>query len=438
MRGRRFTLEGKIMMICFSGIVTTAGCSTLVFLGSDDILLSVLSGIFTGFIITLFFLHRVMGSVRHTIEALHFGVKSLQDADFSIQLVRKADDEIGDLLTLFNQFTETLLHERKDLFQRELLLDTILQQSPSAIILLNDENRIAFANRAARVQFWEGKKMEGYHLSDISKSLPEPIQQFFSSPGSSFISLKMGQHNETFQVYQKTFLLNMKTNTLIMFSRLTKEFAQQEVQIWKKAIRLMNHELNNSLAPISSLVHSAKLLTQKNEPNPNLIKIFASLEKNIENLTRFLAGYSKFARLPHPMKQEVQWSSFLARLNEIMPFNYPSTSLVSWFDPVQMQQVLVNLIKNAQESGSPAEAINLELHSSGPASLVITVTDQGRGMDADTMRQALLPFFSTKENGTGLGLPLCKEIIEMHGGSLTLKARENGGLRVQIVVPVSP
>ena len=431
------TLKGKVLLSLSLGITLACLTTAAVYYFFVDPILACLLGVITGLSISTLLVHLSLKSFSRILGALHLGILNLKDSDYNVQLPGESKDELGKLAKLFNELTDTMRVERKNLYQRELLLETILQQSPSAIILFDEKNQVVFSNKAARRQFWEGKKMEGFHLSEISKYLPEPFRNVWGSSECSLLNVNTEKGTETYQIFRKKFLINMKTNTLLMFHRLTRELSQKEAIIWKKAIRIMNHEINNSLAPISSLIHSAKLLSEKDNGNHKLDRIFQSLENNISNLTQFLESYGKFARLPQPRKEVQQWGPFLSQLHEIIPFQFEVTLGQGWFDPVQMQQVLVNLLKNAKEAGSPVQETRIQVQKLDDQNSLISILDRGKGMSQETMREALLPFFSTKEKGTGLGLPLCKEIIEMHGGSLYLKARNEGGLLVRIVIPNS-
>jgi len=107
----------------------------------------------------------------------------------------------------------------------------------------------------------------------------------------------------------------------------------------------------------------------------------------------------------------------------------------AWFDPAQIQQVLINLLKNASEAGGPEDSVALVVGGADAGGARLVVRDRGQGMSPEIMKNALLPFYSTKESGTGLGLPLCREIVEAHGGVLRLESREGGGLDVVVRLP---
>jgi nitrogen fixation/metabolism regulation signal transduction histidine kinase len=182
-------------------------------------------------------------------------------------------------------------------------------------------------------------------------------------------------------------------------------------------------------------VHAARHVAEHPEHAERLEEIYAMLDERVSYLREFLEGYAKFARLPHPQKREVPWEELLRGVRAVCEFrlegNVPSTP--GWFDPAQLQQVLINLIKNAHEAGS-AEVV-VVIQSSVLSGTVMRVCDRGSGMSEEEMRQALVPFYSSKRTGTGLGVPLCNEIIEAHGGRMRISAREGGGIEVTCWLP---
>jgi signal transduction histidine kinase len=201
----------------------------------------------------------------------------------------------------------------------------------------------------------------------------------------------------------------------------------------------VNHELNNSLAPIRSLAHTARTALDHPEHRHRLEEIFEAIEERVDHLAGFLDGYAAFARLPAPRKQPVVWGDLLDRVRPLCPFTVepPLPEAPALLDPSLMEQVLINLVKNARESGGPADEVTVSVGQAADGGSVLRVLDRGRGMGEDELRRALVPFYTSKPEGTGLGLPLSSEIVEAHGGRLQLENREGGGLVVTCRLPPS-
>ena len=209
------------------------------------------------------------------------------------------------------------------------------------------------------------------------------------------------------------------------------------MQTWKKVIRVISHELNNSLAPVASLAHSGAELTRRGQ-TARLESIFATIEERARHLEGFIHGYARFAKLPTPRLEALSWPLFVERLRSQVAFRVDGDlpDEPARLDRAQMEQALLNLLKNAHESGSPPGEVALRVRRL-PGTLRIEVLDRGSGMSEAVLANALVPFYSTKRSGTGLGLALAREIAEAHGGRIGLANREGGGLGVTMVLPVS-
>jgi len=197
---------------------------------------------------------------------------------------------------------------------------------------------------------------------------------------------------------------------------------------------VLSHELNNSLAPISSLAHSGAELARRGDVT-RLPEVFAIIGERASHLHGFLDGYARFAKLPTPRPEAVAWAPFLQGLAAQQPFKLLGAAPAEpgSFDAAQIEQALINLLKNAHEAGGPADAVTLAIVATRDE-LRFEVGDGGPGMSETVLSQALLPFYSTKRAGTGLGLALAREIAEAHGGRIALLNRAEGGLRVTLSV----
>lgn len=380
-------------------------------------------------VVVLFGSHLVVSRVNELHAVLGNALSAFRDGDFSLRLSVRGDRELAELKQLYNELADTVREDRQELNEKEILLDTILQRTPIAVVLLNSAGRIIYSNTAARELLTGGMRLNERLLSDLS--LADPLLEALASDSDSIFH----HQDETFHLSQRIFHLNTQRQRLILIERLTPELRRQEVAVWKKAIRVINHEMNNTIAPISSLFHSARQAQEKPEHRHKLVEIYGLIEERLAFLRIFLDAYANFARLPAPQKEKTSWAEVIEAVRALYEFRVEGSPEIECnIDRAQMQQVLINLVKNAQEAGSEAKDIVVSVERTGD-DCIVRVLDRGGGMSDEVMRQALLPFYSTKAGGSGLGLALCNEIVEAHGGRMRLQHREGGGTVVTIRIP---
>ncbi|WP_440225698.1 sensor histidine kinase [Dokdonella sp. MW10] len=432
---RLFSLEGKFAaaMLLAASVAALVGA----WVGSmhDSVLIGTVAALAAGLVPSLLLARAFVRPIVALIRTLSGSVVAFRDGDFSFSIRNVRHDELGDLVEAHNALGAVLREQRQGLFQRELLLDTVVQNTPNALVLVEPGGHVVVANLAARALLNGGTSMNGLSFDAVLAEAPGELARVLAGGEDALFGVSIDGEDETFHLSQRTFKLQGRPHRMVMLRRMTRELSRAEVATWKKVIRVISHELNNSLAPIRSLAHSGRELARLGDTR-RMGVVFDTIEDRASHLGGFIEGYAHFAKLPMPQPSDVEWGPFLQALGRHYTFTTVGEVPTDpgRFDRTQVEQLLINLVKNAHEASGDASTVELDVVARG-REWRIEVRDRGPGMSDTVLAQALLPFYSTKRSGTGLGLALAREIAEAHGGRVQLANREGGGLAVTVVLP---
>lgn len=318
-----------------------------------------------------------------------------------------------------------------------LLFELIAEHAPIALLLYADNGAIRFANQHAIQLLFGGQPLSNKNFLRLLYNAPDNVREALLSNDDALFTLEQDGEQQTFQLLRRRVTYQLKPHTLLLVNPLTREVSRREIEVLKKVIRVISHELNNSLGSVSSLISSGRYIVKHPEMVEQLDRVFGGVEERTQHLKRFLDDYAAMARLPKARPRYVTWEPLLDRLRDMFPevgIGQPPTE-PGWFDEGQVEQALINLLKNAIEAGGKASDVELRIVTTD-STLEFCVLDRGKGFSEEALQQGLLPFYTTKKGGSGVGLALCRDVVQEHGGSLRIKSRSRGGSAVYCQLPL--
>jgi two-component system, NtrC family, nitrogen regulation sensor histidine kinase NtrY len=333
------------------------------------------------------------------------------------------------------QLEDQLAAERAAAREREEFLSSVMDAAPVAMVLLGEDGNIVLTNAGARELFFDGSNPRGKNFLAMLSEVPEPLRKALLSETDHLFTFESAGESEVYHLAKRRLSLRQQPHSLLIVRHMTQELSRQENAVLRKAIRVIHHEFANSLTPVVSLLHSARRRVAEANLDPALGQILTVIQEGVSHLNAFLSGFSALGRLPRPRRQVVSWPEFIDGLRPLLAgvTVAPPPAAPGWFDPAQIQQVIINLVKNAREAGSPEVALEVSPVPEGGTRT--SVLDRGSGMTDEVLENAMVPSFTTKPSGSGMGLALCREIIDAHQGHLRIARREGGGTAVSFWLP---
>ncbi|RJE77014.1 hypothetical protein BGP78_01840 [Pseudoalteromonas sp. MSK9-3] len=350
-------------------------------------------------------------------------LEALICGDYSLRARRFPNDHgVSPLTNTINQLAERLSKQRWQSVESQLLVQTILEHIDIAILALDKHHCITLYNPAAEHLF-------GQSISHAQASLPKSlhIAKSLKCGAREVIELKVHDQLTKFSLQVEQYKDSGQTNKLLLISNVHTILRTEQQHAWQHLIRVISHEINNSLSPISSISQTLCKVIGKQPPYPQQNQLISSLqliEKRASGLGTFIEGYQQIAKLPDPTLAPCVLSSLLKKCTTLFPDIRsdisPSCNITLNIDVIQFEQVLINVFKNACEATPTETQTHIDIHCyQTPKKIHITLTDNGLGVN--NAENLFVPFYSTKAQGSGIGLVLCRQIIEAHQGRLSLE-----------------
>jgi len=380
--------------------------------------------------ITIIFCHTKI----HQISAYQFrSICNLLDAmiqgDYSLRArTSEGDTALNELVNSVNSLAQRLTKQRNESVESQFLLQTVIKHIDVATIALNEKNEFAFINPAA-------EKLLGLTSGSKDKTSLNQLEQLkhLERGKSKVMNLIFDKQQGKFNVHMEEFREEGKQHRLLFLTDVSRLLRIEERNAWQSLVRVISHEINNSLAPIASISETLKRMMSKQQNiemhKDNLVDGLSIIAQRANNLTNFVNSYKQIAHLPEPKKRQTNIHELINKIIPLYQSNHiniqPSEKVSLLIDPVQIEQVLINLIKNAVESvNSTNKNGKIEVSwNLNKDRFQLMIGDQGAGISNES--NLFVPFYTTKKQGSGIGLVLCRQILEVHDGKLSLKNKTN-------------
>jgi two-component system nitrogen regulation sensor histidine kinase NtrY len=393
-------------------------------------------------IIPIVQLFELMHYVQRTNRILAYFLQSIQYDDFTSNFPKNPrDTAFKDLYRSFNQVIRQFQQIRLEKEEQFQYLQALVQHVEIGLIAFTEEGNVDLVNRAFKHLFEITEIKTIHDLKGSHQELYHLLLQITPQEQTLF-RVRHNGHEAQFSVHATYFLLRYVRYTLVSFQNIQSELEEQEMQSWQKLIRVLNHEIMNSLTPITSLASTAQsMLSNLIEHRDNaeytqeLGKIQGAvgiIEKRSEGLLNFVNSYRQLTRVPTPVFQEVRLADLFQRIERLLQRQMQDNTIIFlsgapddlqvYADVNLLEQVLLNLVKNAisavEQVDEPSIELRAELDAQGK--VMIRVSDNGLGIKEQVLRKIFIPFFTTKKQGSGIGLSVSREIMRLHGGFINV------------------
>lgn len=386
---------------------------------------------------------RLYAQLIQPLKLLMQGVDAIRDRDFNVKFLTTGKHEMDQLIEVYNQMIDELRKERTLQEQQHFFLEKLILTSPTGIIILDYDHRITHINpKALQVLHAEGEAITGQVIDDLANPLFRQIKQL--KTGESQVIKLDGI--STFKIQKAHFIDRGFQRQFIMIEELTAEILAAEKKVYGKVIRMMAHEVNNTIGPVNSIVQLAlntDPLWESHRFNTLKDALQVAMDRN-QNLNLFMRNFAELVKLPVPNLKPVDLHQLIRSVSSLTSIKASEQNISYEFDlsPGEfmlmadeqlLEQALINIVKNAVEAIDGPGKVQFITNAKKKT---LIIADTGQGIDPAQSADLFSPFFSTKKDGQGIGLTLVREILIGHGFEFSLKTIEKGRTEFWIRSPL--
>ena len=373
------------------------------------------------------------------IRKLTYLFDSIENGDYAFKFTEYDGSFSDNMLNMsLNRIKDILVHARMETIQREKYYEDILDRVGTGVLVINAKGNVYQINRSALRMFGLPVVTHVNQLSVIDRTVSRTILALKSGEKQQLsFSTERGVSN--LSVDASEMIVRDTPLRIIAMNDVHEELDEKENESWIRLIRILTHEIMNSVAPITSI--SDSLLSEKEQIPASAREGIEVIRTTSRGLVRFVESYRQLTRIPAPNCRPFYLCPFLERMRTLalqgqeksvpvsIEIDVEPTDLLLYADEDQIGQVVLNLLKNALQalSGEGQGEIRIEAREAERGAIVVDVSDNGKGMPAEVAENVFVPFFTTKQDGSGIGLSLSRQIMRLHGGSLILKSTRPEG-----------
>lgn len=383
-----------------------------------------------------FALKRLRLLAQRPLQTLSNVLAAIREGDYSFRArTNRGDDPLATVFQELNSLSELLQQQRMKAIEAAALLRTVMSEIDVAVFAFDEKGLLRLVNRAGETLLARPQeRLLGFSAAELG--LAEALEQ----SSARLLDLDLPGRAGRFELRRGSFRQSGRPHQLLVLSDLTRPLREEERQAWQRLIRVMGHEINNSLAPIQSLSGSiGTMIEQKGEDwQSDARQGLSIIASRAQALGRFMEAYTRLARLPEPRLGTVQANSLVRKVAGLelrLPVGIAEGPALGFqADGDQLEQALINLVRNAVDAAVETGGGVAISWVATPEMVSFIVEDEGLGLPSGG--NLFVPFFTTKPGGSGIGLLLARQIAEGHGGTLRLTNRETAGARAVLQLPL--
>ncbi|MFK8104999.1 MAG: PAS domain-containing sensor histidine kinase [Saprospiraceae bacterium] len=392
-----------------------------------------------GVLLSLFLAYQIYQTLIQPLQFMYTGLDAIRDQDFNIKFVETGSKEMDALIRVYNEMIQNIRQERVQVEEQHYFLNKLINASPAGIVILDYDDHITEMNPKAEAILQLNTTWKNKALTALEHPLLLEIAQL-ETGASKIVSL---QSASQFKVEVSHFIHRGFKRKFLLFQEVSQEILAAEKRAYGKIIRMMAHEVNNSIGAINSILHSTVDYFESINADQDIHNaINIAIDRN-DSLNQFMRNFATVVRLPPPHFEPTNLNDLVLKVAQLMQhqakaididfsYYFPERTITAMIDTKQMEQVLVNIIKNALESIEHGGKVCFKLQAS-PACLIIE--DNGAGIAPENKDRLFTPFYSSKPTGQGVGLTLIREVLSAHQLQFALVTEADGWTRFKITWP---